>query len=81
MKKGLRMKKHRGEFTEWGIQLVATRNRKDGFNDFLDAFVMEAIKANGCYCGGGGMEDILDVVIELGRHADDPESKLRKITA
>ena len=81
MKKRLRKKKHLGEFTEWGIQLVATRNQKDGFDDFLDAFVLEAIEANGCYCGGGGMEDKFDVVIELGRHADDPESKLRKITA
>ncbi len=81
MKKRLRKKKHRGEFTEWGSQLVITRNRKDGFEEFLDAFIEEAIEANGCYCGGGGKEDKLDVVVELGRRSDDPAARLNKITA
>ena len=80
MKKRLRKKKHRGEFAEWGSQLLIMRNRKDGFDEFLDAFIEEAIEANGCYCGGGGKEDKLDVIVELGRMADDPEGRLRKIT-
>jgi uncharacterized protein YggL (DUF469 family) len=57
MKKRLRKKKCLGEFTEWGRQLVITRNRKDGFDEFLDAFIEETIESNGCYCGGGGKED------------------------
>ena len=65
MKKRLRKKKHCGEFTEWGRQLVIMRNQKDGFDEFLDAFIEEAIESNGCYCGGGGNEDKLDVVVEL----------------
>src|SRR5208283_3698956 len=81
MKKRLRKKKHGGEFTEWGRQLVMTRNRKDGFEEFLDAFIEEAIEANGCYCCGGGKEDKLDVVVELGRRSDDPAARLQKITA
>jgi len=81
MKKRLRKKKHRSEFTEWGQQLVIMRNRKDGFDEFLDAFIEEAIEANGCYCGGGGKEDKLDVVVELGRRSDDPAARLKKITA
>ena len=81
MKKRLRKKKHCGEFTEWGRQLVITRNRKDGFEEFLDAFIEEAIEANGCYCGGSGKEDKLDVVVELGRRSDDPAARLQKITA
>jgi uncharacterized protein YggL (DUF469 family) len=81
MKKRLRKKKPCGEFTEWGRQLVITRNRKDGFDEFLDAFIEEAIEANGCYCGGGGKEDKLDVVVELGRRSEDPAVKLQKITA
>ncbi len=64
MKKRLSKKKHCGEFTEWGRQLIIKRNRKDGFEDFLYAFILEAIEANGCYCGGGGCEDKLDVLIE-----------------
>jgi len=81
MKKRLRKKKHFGEFTEWGRQLIITRNRKDGFDEFLDAFIEEAIESNGCYCGGGGKEDKLDVVVELGRRSDDPDARLNKITA
>ena len=81
MKKRLRKEKHKDEFREWGRQLVITRNRKDGFDEFLDAFIEEAIEANDCYCGGGGKEDNLDVVVELGRMADDPERRLAKITA
>ena len=81
MKKRLRKKKHRGEFTEWGRHLVVTRNRKDGFDEFLDAFIEEAIEANGCYCGGGGGENTLVVVVELGRCSDDPAARLKRITA
>lgn len=81
MKKRLRKKKHRGEFTEWGRQLVITRNLKDGFDEFLDAFIEEAIEANGCYCGGGGKEDKLDVVVELGRRSDDPAARAKVIIA
>ena len=81
MKKRLRKKKHLGEFAEWGRQLVIMRNRKDGFEEFLDAFIEEAIESNGCYCGGGGNEDKLEVVVELGRRSDDPDARLNRITA
>ena len=81
MKKRLRKKKHRSEFTEWGRQLIITRNRKDGFDEFLDAFIGEAIEANGCNCGGGGKEEKLDVVVELGRRSGDHAARLKRITA
>jgi len=81
MKKRIRKKKHHGEFTEWGRQPVIIRKRKDGFDEFLDAFIEEAIEANGCYCGGGGKENRLDVIVELGRRSDDPVARLKKITA
>ncbi len=57
------------------------RNRKDGFDEFLDAFIEEAIESNGCYCGGGGKEDKLDVVVELGRRLDDRAARVMWITA
>jgi uncharacterized protein YggL (DUF469 family) len=81
MKKRLRKKKHIREFAEYGRQLVVTRNRDDGFDEFLDAFILKAIEANGCYCGGGGKEDKLDVVVELGLRSEDPDARLKKITA
>ena len=79
MRKRLRKKKHIGDYTEWGRQLVITRNRRDGFDEFLDAFIEEAIEANGCYCGGGGKEDKLDVVVELGRNLSDADLKKNHI--
>ena len=81
MKKRHRKKKHLGEFTEWGWQLAITRNRNDGFNEFFDAFIEEAIEANGYCCGGGGKEGKLDVVLELGRRWNDPTARMKSITA
>lgn len=80
MKKRLRKKLHRDEFTEWGRRFIITRNRKDEFDEFLDAFI-EIIEANGCVCGGGGMEDNLDMVIELGRQADNRDARMKNITS
>jgi uncharacterized protein YggL (DUF469 family) len=81
MKKRLRKKTHHGEFAEWGRQLVITRNRKDGFDEFVDTFIEEAIEANGCCCGGGGEEDKLNVIVELGCRSDDPDARVKAITA
>jgi uncharacterized protein YggL (DUF469 family) len=81
MKKRIRKKTHRGEFAEWGRQVVITRNRKDGFDEFLDAFIEEAVEAQGCYCGGGGKEDKLDVVVGLGRNSDERAGRLSAIKA
>lgn len=43
--------------------------------------MIKTIESNGCYCGGGGYEDKLDVVVELGRRSDDPAARLNRITA
>jgi len=80
MKKRLRKKKHRSEFTEWGCRIVITRRSKDGCDEFLDAFVEEAIEGNNCYCGGGGTGDRIDMVIELGRREEDIAGRLSAIT-
>lgn len=81
MNRRLRKKKHRGEFTELGRQLVITRNLKDGFDEFFDSFIEEAIEANGCYCGGGGNEEKLDVIVELGRRSVDRDVRMKAIIA
>ena len=81
MKKRLRKKKHYGEFTEWGRQLIVTRNQKDEFDEFLEDFIVQAVEAAGCYYGGSGSNDRLDVVVELGRRSGDPDARLKKITA
>jgi uncharacterized protein YggL (DUF469 family) len=45
----------------------------------LDVFIEEAIEANGCFCGGGGREDKLDMVVELGKRSSHPNVKWEKI--
>jgi uncharacterized protein YggL (DUF469 family) len=76
----LRKKTHRSEYSIWGRRVVVTRDRDDGFDAFLDAFIIEAIEASGCTCGGGGKGSKLDVVVELGRRADDREARCKRIT-
>ncbi len=80
MKKRLRKKKHVGEFAEWGRQIIIYRNRSDQFDEFLDAFIAEAVEANNCYCGGGGSKNMLDIIVELGlqQHC---EERLQSIIA
>jgi hypothetical protein len=79
MRKRLRKKKHLGEFKEFGCELIIERNTKSDFNEFLYAFIDDAIEANDCYCGGGGKEDHWEFIIELGCQSDKPEGRLKKI--
>ncbi len=81
MKKRLRKKKHIGEFAEWGRQLIATRNTNIDSDAFQDAFIVEAIEGNGCYCGGSLSDDKIDVIVELGKMSEDPNGKFAKVTA
>jgi len=80
MRKRLRKKKHVGEFKEFGVQIIIRRNTLRDYDEFIWAFVEEAVEFNDCYCGGGGMEDKCDMYIELGRSADDPMARLKGIT-
>ena len=79
MKKRLRKKKHIGEFAEWGRELTVQRNTKEGFDDFFFAFIDEAIEANGLTCGGGGSEDSLSVIIELGARNDPQDERIEQV--
>jgi uncharacterized protein YggL (DUF469 family) len=81
MKKRLRKKKHISEFAEWGRQLIATRNTMMDADAFQDAFIIEAIEGNRCYCGGSLSDDKIVVIVELGKMSEDPESKFAKVTA
>ena len=81
MKKRLRKKKHLYEFAEWGRQLIAIRNTKMDADTFQDAFIIEAIEGNECYCGGSLSDDKIDVIVELGRISENPEHKFTKVTA
>lgn len=81
MKKRLRKKRHCGEFTEWGRQLIVTRNTKEGADAFCDAFILEAIEANNCSCGGVSSEDGIDFIIQLGMLSENPDSKFDKVAA
>jgi uncharacterized protein len=79
MKKRLRKKRHLGEFVEWGMPITIVRKNKGDFDSFLDDFIEQAIERNGLYFGGGGKEDCLKGVIELGKKSDGPKERLKKI--
>ena len=64
-----------------GREILIFRNLSDGLDEFLDAFIEEAIEANGCCCGGGGTAEKLSFVLELGRRWDIPDDRLKRITA
>ncbi len=81
MRKRLRKKKHYGEFTEWGRQFVITLSREDGYDDFLDVFIVEAIEANGCLCFAVGCEYGLDAIVELGCCVNDLDTRTQRIAA
>ena len=80
MKKRLRKKKHLAEFAKWGRRLVVKRNTSDNPEEFQDAFLLEAVEGNNCYCGGSLSDDGLNVIVELGVMSDNPDERFSKIT-
>lgn len=84
MRKRLRKKKHLGEFREYGVYFAIRFDKTSRNMDaFLDAFVLEAIEANSCYCGVGGKTDgdLITGFIELGRDTDNFMGRLAAIKA
>lgn len=81
MRKRLRKKKHLGEFVEWGGPVVIRRSRQEGFEAFFDDFLDQAIEGNGCYFGGGGKQDQLEGIVELGQASAEPEERLKRVAA
>jgi uncharacterized protein len=79
MRKRLRKKKHMGEFREWGVPIAVRRRHPNGFDDFLDACIAQAIEAHGLAFGGGGQGDRLTGVIEVGRMAHPVEARLQQV--
>ena len=79
MKKRIRRKKHVGEFAEFGRQFVVRRNRKDDLEEFLDWVVDDVVEGNDCFCGGGGKDEQIDIIIELGRRDQGREDKRNRI--
>ena len=56
MKKRLRKKKHRKEFTEYGIEFdlkVTSEVSELDFDDLIDRFITDFVEEYDLYCGGG----------------------------
>lgn len=79
MRKRLRKKKHLKEFTDWGTAITVIRNRTNDFEQFIDDFIEQAIEGTVCSFGGGGKEDRLEGVIQLGCKTNRPEERLHHI--
>jgi uncharacterized protein YggL (DUF469 family) len=59
MRRRLRKKRRVGEFQEFGFDVTYTSSAELSASDrdrLLDAFIEQAIEANGLACGGGGFE-------------------------
>jgi len=81
MKKRLRKKKHVGEFAVYGREIIIKLNRNDDSDEFFDAFIVEAIEGNGCYCFGGGTPNRYGMFVTLGRRCENPDAKMKAIIA
>lgn len=79
MKKRLRKKKHRGEFAEFGRQLLIRKNAPQDQDAFISWFIQDVIEDNGCACGGSILPESVDVIVELGRRSENPEEKKNSI--
>ena len=68
MRKRLRKKLHRGEFTELGSRVrfrFSPDLSTDDRNRLIDDFTREAIEANGLQFGGGGSKNIWEGFVAL----------------
>jgi uncharacterized protein YggL (DUF469 family) len=64
---------------EWGVPVAVRRRTPDGFDECLDDFLEQAIEAHGLAFGGGGHDDRLTSVIELGTISGPIEGRPQRI--
>lgn len=77
MKKRVRKKLRRGEFQELGfeVRFRAVEDISDeAFDAVVDAFIRQAIEANGLLCGGGGKRPEWEVFVTLDRRGSTTEA-------
>ena len=79
MNKRLRKKRHLSAFREWGAPLAVRRTHPDGFDDFMEDFLEQAIEAQGVFFGGGGHHERFSGMIEVGRATDPIDACLRHV--
>jgi uncharacterized protein YggL (DUF469 family) len=79
MRKRPRKRTPLGACVAWGVPIAVRGRTPDGVNEFLDDLLAQAIAAHGLTCGGGGHDDRLTGVIEVGRAADPIEARLQHI--
>ena len=76
MRKRLRKKLHRGEFQEMGFEVrlrISSKLDESSFNKLIDAFIEQAIEANGLMFGGGGNESEWSGFVTLDRRGSATE--------
>jgi uncharacterized protein YggL (DUF469 family) len=82
MRKRLRKKRHLGEFQELGFE-VTFRLREgatiEDLDPILDAFLEEAMEANGLVAGGGGRPDDQDFFVCLGGRGSATDDHRRRV--
>ena len=82
MRKRLRKKLHRAEFTEhvFGIRYTLVAGLSDkAVDDFLDRFLTHAVEANDLLCGGGGQGVAWDFVVSLAGRGSPSEAQRQSL--
>jgi uncharacterized protein len=82
MRKRLRKKRRRAEFTEhvFGIRYTLIPGQSDeAVDDFLDRFLTHAVEANDLLCGGGGQGAAWDFVVTLAGRGSPSEAQRQSL--
>ncbi len=77
MRRRLRKKRRVGEYQEFGFDATytpATGLSASDCNKLLDAFIEQAIEANGLACGGGGLKTMKFFVTRMKRRGSATEA-------
>jgi uncharacterized protein YggL (DUF469 family) len=84
MRKRLRKKMRRAEFTEpvFGVRYTLVGGLvTQGADDFLDRFLEHAVEANNLRCGGGGQGVARDFVVTLAGRGSPSEAQRKSLGA
>ena len=80
MKKRLRKKLHLEEFKEFGLGIKIKFNDLNKINtDTLMNSFIDFVEENTTYCGGGGDNKEWEMIVEINKKLDTPESLGEKI--
>src|SRR5208283_2484203 len=83
MRKRLRKKLHKGEFSEYGVEIVMVNKDETITTDDIDHFVdslLDVLDSKGRQCGGGWSLKSANLVIEVGTNMAEANLAAQEFT-